>query len=80
MSTNKHIDIICAVAVVIALIIMLVFANGEALVVQAAARVMGYENRLFDRSQVHTIDIVMDDWDASSIRWKTRNTPSARWL
>lgn len=63
MSTNKHIDKICAVAVVIALIITLVMANGEALGIQAAARVMGYENRLFDQSKVHTIDIVMDDWD-----------------
>lgn len=25
---------------------------------------MGYENRLFDISKVHTIDIVMDDWDS----------------
>lgn len=25
---------------------------------------MGYESRLFDRSRVHTIDIVMDDWDS----------------
>ena len=46
-----------------AFIIMLVFANGKALGIQAAAKVMGYENRLFDQSQVHTIDIVMDDWD-----------------
>ena len=25
---------------------------------------MGYESRLFDTSRVHTIDIVMDDWDS----------------
>ena len=24
---------------------------------------MGYETRLFDNTQVHTVDIVMDDWD-----------------
>ncbi|MGN1120199.1 MAG: spore coat protein CotH, partial [Oscillospiraceae bacterium] len=63
MSTNKHIDKVCVVAVIMAFIIMLVFANGKALGIQAAAKVMGYENRLFDQSQVHTIDIVMDDWD-----------------
>lgn len=28
-----------------------------------AARSMGYEDRLFDNSRVHTLDIVMDDWD-----------------
>ena len=41
----------------------LLFVNGEALGLQAAERTMGYENRLFDPSRVHTIDIVMDDWD-----------------
>lgn len=24
---------------------------------------MGYETRLFDNTRVHTVDIVMDDWD-----------------
>lgn len=63
MSTHKHIDRICIVAVVAALLICIVFMNGEALGIQAAERVMGYESRLFDTSQVHTIDIVMDDWE-----------------
>ena len=38
--------------------------NGEALGIGVVARAMGYENRLFDNTRVHTIDIVMDDWDA----------------
>ena len=29
-----------------------------------AASAMGYEARLFDTERVHTIDIVMDDWDS----------------
>ncbi len=24
---------------------------------------MGYENRLFDKTKVHTVDIVMEDWE-----------------
>jgi hypothetical protein len=63
MSTSKHIDKICAAAVVLALIVTILFANGEALGVQQADRVMGYESKLFDTSSVHTINIVMDDWD-----------------
>ncbi|MGN0683966.1 MAG: CotH kinase family protein [Oscillospiraceae bacterium] len=63
MSTNKHIDIICAAAAVVAFIIMLISVNAQALGIQSSAKLMGYENRLFDRSRVHTIDIVMDDWD-----------------
>lgn len=64
MSTHKHIDKICLVAALLSLILCAVFLNGEALGIQAADTVMGYENRLFDNSRVHTIDIVMDDWDS----------------
>ena len=37
--------------------------NGGVLGLEAMAHTMGYENRLFDNTKVHTIDIVMDDWD-----------------
>ena len=37
--------------------------NGGTLGLEAMAHTMGYENRLFDNTKVHTIDIVMDDWD-----------------
>ena len=63
MSTHKHIDKICLVAVIVSFLLCVVFMNGEAFGIRAASRVMGYENRLFDTSRVHTIDIVMDDWD-----------------
>lgn len=63
MSTHKHIDKICLVAAVLALVLCAVFMNGEALGIQAVSKVMGYENRLFDTSKVHTIDIVIDDWE-----------------
>ena len=64
MSTHKHIDTICLVAALLALVLCAVFMNGEALGIQAASKVMGYEDRLFDTSKVHTIDIIIDDWDA----------------
>ncbi len=64
MSTHKHIDKICLVAAILSLILCAVFMNGEAFGIQAASKVMGYESRLFDTSQVHTIDIIIDDWDA----------------
>lgn len=63
MSTHKHIDRICAAAMALALLITLLFMNGEALGLQPASRAMGYEARLFDRSRVHTVEILMDDWD-----------------
>lgn len=63
MSTHKNIDKICCIAMAVCLVLVVVFANGEALGVQAADRYFGYEDRLFDDSVVHIIDIQMDDWE-----------------
>ena len=63
MSTHKYIDRICCAAVALALLLTVLFMNGSALGIQAADHTMGYEDRLFDTSAVHTIDIVMDDWE-----------------
>lgn len=64
MSTHKYLDKICCVVVILALLITVLFMNGEKLGVISASNEMGYESRLFDISTVHTIDIVMDDWDS----------------
>ena len=63
MSTHRYIDRICLAGAILSLLLMLLFVNGEALGVQPASRVLGYEGRLFDTARVHTIDIVMDGWD-----------------
>ncbi|MDD6037998.1 MAG: CotH kinase family protein [bacterium] len=63
MSTHKHIDKICCVVLAITLILTILFMNAEHLGIQKASTVMGYEKTLFDTSRVHTIDIIMDDWD-----------------
>ena len=64
MSTSKSIDRICILAVVAAILISVLFMNGAGFFVRAQGKTMGYEDRLFDISEVHTIDIVIDDWDA----------------
>ena len=48
MSTHKHIDRLCAAVLACTLVLALLFLNGEALGVQAAAGAAGYEDRLFD--------------------------------
>ena len=63
MSTHKHIDRICAAALALALAVLVLFVNGRALGLQPASRILGYETRLFDDSRVHTLAIVMDDWE-----------------
>ena len=42
----------------------MLFLNGEKLGVTAASKEMGYESRLFSSGTVHTIDIVMNNWDS----------------
>ncbi|WP_024860579.1 CotH kinase family protein [Ruminococcus flavefaciens] len=63
MSAHKNIDRICIAVTVLTLVIAFIFCNGQALGVKSTAHAIGYENRLFDHSRVHTIDIVMNDWD-----------------
>ena len=63
MSTHKYINKICCVGLIITLICTLVFMNADKLGIKQASTSMGYEDRLFNTSRVHTIDIVMDDWD-----------------
>ena len=63
MSTHKNFDKICCVVLAVILIVTALFANAESLGVEKAASVMGYEQKLFDTSSVHTINIIMDDWD-----------------
>ena len=63
MSTHKHFDKICCVIVALTLIVAVLFVNGDKLGIKTAPTVMGYEQTLFDTSRVHTIDIVMDNWN-----------------
>ncbi len=63
MSTHKHFDKICCVVLAVTLILTVLFMNAEHFGVQKASTIMGYETTLFDTSKVHTIEIIMDDWD-----------------
>ncbi|MBQ7293439.1 MAG: CotH kinase family protein [Clostridia bacterium] len=64
MSTHKHIDKICIFVILLGLILGAVFMGGEWLGIEVKAREIGYESRIFDRTRVHTVDIVMDDWES----------------
>ncbi len=63
MSTHKHIDKICCVILAITLIITVLFINSEQFGIAKAEIIFEYESLLFDTSKVHTIDIVMNNWD-----------------
>lgn len=63
MSTSKYFDRIVCGVICFAIVLTTVFAFGEKLGITLSARATGYETRLFDSTRVHTVDIVMDDFD-----------------
>ncbi len=63
MSASKKLDKIAWTVTVFTLGITILFMNGGAIGLKEMTRMMGYETRLFDNTRVHTIDIVMNDWD-----------------
>lgn len=71
MSTHKHIDRICCAALLLALVLTALFVNGESLGLKKTSTAMAYETTLFDTSKVHTINIIMDDWDEFTANCKS---------
>ena len=71
MSTHKYFDKICCVVLALTLILTVLFMNAEHFGIQKATAVMGYEKTLFDTSKVHTIDIIMDNWDEFTANCKS---------
>lgn len=71
MSTHKHIDRICCAALLLALLLTALFVNGESLGLKKTSTAMAYETALFDTSKVHTINIIMDDWDEFTANCKS---------
>lgn len=63
MATHKYIDRVCVAVILFAILITVIFMNSGSLGVIAVSAGAGYTNRLFDTSRVHTIDIVMEDWE-----------------
>lgn len=63
MSGSKNIDKIAWVVTALVLVVTILFMNSASLGIEAMTHTMGYEDRLFDNTKVHSIDIVMDDWE-----------------
>jgi len=64
MLKSKYIDSICIAVMILAVLGTMLFMDGERFGLTAASSAPGYETRLFDKSRVLTIDILIDDWDA----------------
>ena len=63
MAARKGIDRVCLIALAVCLLATAALLGGAWLGLWQTQRTLGYEDRLFDTSTVHTIDIEMEDWD-----------------
>lgn len=62
MLKHKHIDKLCIMAAALAAVITLVLLFGESIGIPKASANPGYVTRLFDSTQVHRVNIQMDDF------------------
>lgn len=63
MSTHRSIDKICCIVLALMLVLTILLMNADRFSAQQAEGTAEYETALFDTSKVHTIDLIMDDWD-----------------
>ena len=63
MLRHKNIERVCCVVLAFMLLLTTLYIAAGAKGIITVDTTMGYENRLFDQSRVHTIDIVINDWD-----------------
>lgn len=64
MVTGKKFDRIAWSVTVVMIAVTILFMNGTSIGLEVLSKGMGYEERIFDNTRVHTIDIVMNDWDS----------------
>ena len=64
MLKHRSIDRICLVFAAAALALSLLFMNGQALGLKPAWQSPPYQEKLFDGTKVHTIDLRIRDWEA----------------
>ena len=62
MIRHRHIERICALAMVLALALTGLLFFGERLGIQAASAAPEYAARLFDGGRVHTVELQVEDW------------------
>ena len=64
MLKHKYTDTICAAVIALAVLLTIVFMNGEKIGLIPASSAPAYASRLFGDSRVHTIDLQVENWNA----------------
>ena len=63
MCLNRHANKISAAATGVSVLLTVLILCIEATGIKSRETLIGYEDRLFDISTYHTVDILIDDWD-----------------
>lgn len=63
MTTCRRIDRVCVIILILSILLSAAALAGKTGSAGSGGTELGYESRLFDTSRVHTLDIVMDDWE-----------------
>ncbi len=64
MLKHRNIDKICMAVLALAVMLTLLFMQGEKIGLKPAHTAPAYASRLFDDGRVHNIDLQVEDWDA----------------
>ena len=64
MLKHKYTDTICIAVIALAVLLTIVFMNGEKIGLIPASSAPAYVSRLFDDSRVHTIDLQVENWNS----------------
>ena len=78
MATSKNLERVCAIVLIVSLLASAGLVYVKANSGESTGQTMGYESRLFNTSRVHTIDIVMDDWDSFLENWASGRRATRR--
>ena len=62
MIRHRRIELICALAMVLALVLTGLLFFGEGLGLRGSCAAPGYSSRLFDGGRVHTVELQVEDW------------------
>ncbi|MBQ6480129.1 MAG: CotH kinase family protein, partial [Anaerolineaceae bacterium] len=64
MVTGRNFDRVAWTVTAVMIALTILFMNGTSIGLESVSKGLGYEARIFDKTRVHTIDIVMNDWDS----------------
>lgn len=64
MLKYRYMNRVCVTAMIFAALVVILYMNSGRTGLFSSSDMTGYEDRLFDQSRVHTVDITIGDWES----------------